>query len=323
VPEGSSYNPGVKDAFQHPILITPLLLSTLIFLVGLLITFWRWHILVRAQGLPFSVFNATRLGFVGFFFSTFLPGSLIGGDVVKAAFIAREQSRRTVAAATVLADRVVGLWGLVWLVPLTGGVFWALGNPIISEDKNLQRIVLIAGAMVAGSLLLWLLLSILPARRAEIFAGRLRRIPKLGHILTELWQAFWLYHLDRRTILTTLCMSLVGHLCFVTSFYYSALVFQTPGEIPSFQEHFLLVPIGMIAKAGFPTPSGVGGGEYVFGWLYSLVGKPRAKGVLASVAQLLVNWAVSIGGYLVYRQMRPALKVVTPEPRGLAVAEAT
>ena len=75
------------------------------------------------QDLPFTLGNAFRLGLLGFFFSTFLPGS-VGGDLVKAAGIAREQSRRTVAVATVIMDRIMGLWGLCWLVALLGGGFW-------------------------------------------------------------------------------------------------------------------------------------------------------------------------------------------------------
>ena len=53
-------------------------LAGLLLTASLLISFVRWHLLVRAQDLPFALPNALRLGAVGFFFSTFLPGS-IGG----------------------------------------------------------------------------------------------------------------------------------------------------------------------------------------------------------------------------------------------------
>ena len=89
--------------------------------LSILITFVRWYILVRAQDLPFSMANAMRLGSIGMYWNTFLPGS-IGGDIIKAAFLAREQSRRTAAVATILFDRVVGLCGLFWLITLLGSV---------------------------------------------------------------------------------------------------------------------------------------------------------------------------------------------------------
>ena len=50
----------------------------------------RWYTLVRAVDLPFTLRNAFRLGMVGTFYNTFLPGA-IGGDLIKAFFIAKDQ----------------------------------------------------------------------------------------------------------------------------------------------------------------------------------------------------------------------------------------
>src|SRR5262249_33952584 len=84
------YGPGLLESLRNPLQPGPLLACTGLYTVGVLLTFFRWWILVRAQDLPLTLFNAIRLGLIGFFFSSFLPSS-IGGDVVKAAMIAREQ----------------------------------------------------------------------------------------------------------------------------------------------------------------------------------------------------------------------------------------
>src|SRR5204863_5899318 len=118
-----------------------LALAFVIYLIAILITFYRWYVLVRAQDLPFTVAGAMRLGMIGFYLSTFLPGS-VGGDIIKAAFIARQQSRRTVAVATVMIDRAVGLWGLCLLVALLGTVFWAGGMLEAAVAQTLQSIVI-------------------------------------------------------------------------------------------------------------------------------------------------------------------------------------
>ena len=68
---------------------------TLAFVIGfvaIISTFFRWYVLVRAVGLKFSVADAMRLGFIGLFFNTFLPGS-VGGDAIKAWFLVKEHSR--------------------------------------------------------------------------------------------------------------------------------------------------------------------------------------------------------------------------------------
>src|SRR6202040_2248363 len=114
---------GLAGVLQRPVDLPYLALAGVLALASVLLTFVRWYILVRAQDLPFTLPSALRLGMIGYYLSTFLPGA-VGGDIIKAAFIAREQSRRTVAVTTVIMDRVMGLCGLIWLVALIGGYFW-------------------------------------------------------------------------------------------------------------------------------------------------------------------------------------------------------
>jgi uncharacterized membrane protein YbhN (UPF0104 family) len=339
-PRPESGEQGLATLLAQPVQFGPLLLATLAFLIGLLLTFWRWHLLVRAQGLPFTGGNALRLGLIGFFLSNFIPAGSIGGDIAKAAFIAREQTRRTVAVATVLIDRALGLWGLIWLVALVGGGFWVGGNEIFQADKSLKSVglpggtvvqitplfLVLASATIVGiTLALWLFLTVLPAWRAERFAGRLSRIPKLGGPAAEFWRAVWMYRCQRRHILAALGLALVGHVCFVMSFYYAAQVFQDGSQIPSLAEHFLLVPIGMTFMAFFPSPGGVGGGEWAFGELYALI-QPgmRDKGVAAMLTQRVIIWGLSMVGYFVFLQMRPALRPAEREEKTrVALAKAS
>src|SRR5262249_27161693 len=117
---------GLVNVLHKDIHFIPFLVALVICSASVLLTYVRWFVLVRAQGLPFTFPNAIRLGLIGTYFNAFLPGS-VGGDIIKAAFIAREQNRRTVAVATVMIDRALGLVGLIWLVALVGGFFWAGG----------------------------------------------------------------------------------------------------------------------------------------------------------------------------------------------------
>ena len=72
-----------------------------------------------------------RLGMIGIFWNTFLPGA-VGGDIIKATFLAREQSRRTVAVATVIMDRALALWALASWVLLRER------NLVSQEDNRYQ-----------------------------------------------------------------------------------------------------------------------------------------------------------------------------------------
>jgi uncharacterized protein (TIRG00374 family) len=303
---------GLANALERPINVQPLLLAITLCLGSVLLTFVRWYVLVRAQGLPFTLPNAFRLGSIGFALNTFLPGS-VGGDIIKATCIAREQSRRTVAVATVLLDRAIGLAGLFWLVALVGSWFWAtgyLGELVVSESaaQTLEFIVLGAAILTAGSLAFWLVLGVLPSERAERLAERISRIPKVGHSLAEFWRAVWMYRCRGRSVGLAILLAMIGHVGFVLTFYFASLTLNQPGEVPALGAHFLVVPVGMSIEAGFPAPGGMGGGEVGYGELYKRVGCTFDRGVLGSLSKRVIMWIVASACYLLYLLMRPSLR---------------
>lgn len=295
--------PGLGEVLRRPINLDAFALVFVLLSGALLLGITRWFILVRAQGLPFAYRSALRLGLVGIFFNTFLPGS-VGGDFYKAAAIAGQQSRRTVAVATVIADRLLGLWALIWFTAILGCIFWASGNPYLTENINLQTIVRGAVLVVIVSTSSWLLLGLLPERRATRFAGRLQSVPKLGGPLAELWRAVWMYRQRSRAVLAAMGLSWISQTGFVLAFHFASRTFQTEGGVGSFVQHFVVVPVGLVVQAVFPAPGGVGGGEYGFGKLYTLLGCPESNGVLMSLAQRVVMLLLGATGFLVYLWMK-------------------
>lgn len=310
--------PGIKDALQRPIHWQFLVTGAILGGVGLFITFIRWYVLVRAQDLPFTVPSAIRLGLIGFYLSTFLPGS-VGGDLIKAAFIAREQSRRTAAVATVIVDRVVGLVGLFWLVAILGIGFQMSGLMAewnVSETAQVALRTILYGAcgILFGSLIFWGILGRFSKDSVESLAERLGRIPKVGGALGELWRAGFLYRRRGSSVASAILLAMVAHLCFVFNFFCCAATLTPVAEIPSLAMHYLLVPVGMTIQAGFPTPNGVGGGELVYSGLYDLVGFAGGLGVLASLVQRMIYWTIGLCGYLVYLRMKPGRVDKPSEP---------
>ena len=307
--QSSDAGPGLREALARPIRLLPFALAGLFIGLSALVTFVRWYLLVRAQELPFTLVGALRLGAVGYFFNTFLPGS-VGGDLVKALALARAQSRRTVAVATVLIDRAIGLWGLIWLVALLGGWFWLTDAPILRDNAGLRAVVRSAWGVVAATVVTWALLGFLPEWRAQRFARRLTRLPKIGHSLAEFWRAIWLYRTRPRAVALALLMSLISQSGNVVAFHFAAQTFAIAADtdlLPSLSEHALIVPPGMAIEALFPAPGGVGGGEFGYGKLYQLIGRPEALGVLASLSRRMLQWIVGLIGYVVYLRLKPSL----------------
>jgi glycosyltransferase 2 family protein len=279
------------------------------------LSFVRWYMLVRAQELPFALKDAFRLGLVGYFFNTFLPGS-VGGDLLKAAFIAREHRRRTVAVSTVLIDRGIGLWGLIALVAVVGSVFWCADQSFFDHQPDLLRVLRAANGLMAATLVLWVFLGVLPERRAHRFAQRLLWIPKMGHVLAEFWRAVWLYRRRSLVVFTGLLMSMLGHVLNVFAFFFAATTFRPAAAVnymPGLLEHFILVPAGITFQGFFPAPGGVGGGEFIFGFLYERLGFPGENGILGSLGQRILTWGLGLAGYMVYLFMKKGLPRAAPE----------
>jgi len=83
-----------------------------IYALNVLLSVWRWWLLVEAQDLeiPFRQLSASML--VALFFNNFLPSN-IGGDVIRIGDTAKAAGSKTLATTIVLADRTMGMMGLV------------------------------------------------------------------------------------------------------------------------------------------------------------------------------------------------------------------
>jgi uncharacterized protein (TIRG00374 family) len=301
----------------QPVHYDYLAIAFVLFLASILMTFIRWFYLVRAVELPFRPGDALRLGAIGYFFNTFLPGA-VGGDIVKAAFLAHEHpERRTRAVATVLIDRAIALWALVGFVAVLGGGFWLGGMLTGSGEQQCKTIVMGAAAIVGISVSVWVLLGFLPAYRAERFAGRLLRLPRIGTAASEFWRAVWMYRCRQKSVALAVVLSWVGHVGFVLTFYFCALTLWDANDpeqkIPTLVEHFLIVPIGLVIGAVPLFPGGAGIGELGFQGLYKWLGCSESNGVLGSLVQRVLSWVIGLLGFGVYVRMKPALLAAEEE----------
>ena len=138
-------------------------LAFLITQISLLITFVRWSILVRVIEPSFTLRSSILLGFIGYVFNLVIPGA-VGGDVVKAAYLARMHIRKTQAIASMVIDRILGLLGLFILAAVAGVLAWGLATP-----KVRSLIVVAWGALGLG---LVVLAAIFRQPMPRIFQGQ-------------------------------------------------------------------------------------------------------------------------------------------------------
>jgi uncharacterized membrane protein YbhN (UPF0104 family) len=314
-PNEQSGAPGLKQLLERPIAFEWLAAAAGLIALAATLQIIRWSLLVRALDLPFTLRNSFRLCLVGIYYNTFFPGS-VGGDLLKAYFIAHEhKERKAKAVASVIADRAMGLFGLILFVAVLGSVAWALGDERIANNPDLQFIVKTMAAVAGATVVGFLLLGLLPQRRVDRFAGRLKGIPKLGGGLSEMWYAVWMYRQRLKVVALGLLLSAGAHFGLVFSFHAASRVFppDNPAEMASLSEHFVIAPIGFIAQAIPITPGGVGVAEGVFAWLYKLSGHPEQLGIAARLAMRVAEWLIAFVGYVVFLRMRSEVREIQHE----------
>jgi uncharacterized membrane protein YbhN (UPF0104 family) len=81
----------------------------------------RWYALLRSAGVKMSFWQSTRLTFMGLFASNFLP-TTIGGDLVRMAGALYLHLDAGVSAASLVVDRLVGMFGMASLAPFGLGI---------------------------------------------------------------------------------------------------------------------------------------------------------------------------------------------------------
>ena len=271
--------------------------------VVIALQYLRWFLLVRALDLPFTLAYGLRLGLVGTFYNMFLPGG-IGGDFVKAYLIAKGQpARRAAAVSTVIADRLLGLFGLILYVAVVGGLCWANGDSRIEAKFALKAIVSVCIVLATGFVVGYAFLNAVPATVGA-------RLHRLNGTLGEMWDAARRYRERPGTILVCVGVSALAHMGLVMSFYVAVLVFPpTPDLIATLPEVFIVAPIGFIAQALIPLPGGLGAAELTFGGLYELLRGPEgnAVGLAGRLTLRVAEWVIGLAGYVAYLRTKAEL----------------
>jgi uncharacterized protein (TIRG00374 family) len=265
-------------------------------LAAVLVTFLRWYLLVWAQGLPFRVRDSLRIGFIGYFFNLLIPGA-VGGDLVKAVLLAREQQRKTVAVATVLLDRIIGMYGLILVGGLATGIFWS----DVQKLPALHRIGTFTLALVAGSTVALVILFSLAVQHGRL-ADWVSRLPLVGGMAREVMGAMAVYRSKWPVLVLTTIMSVAGHVGFVLALR-CGMAAVAPA-LPPARIHFMLVPLGLMVGAIPLTPGGAGAVEFVMQLLFDSVDHDGAMALLMMLAFRGMQVLVAVVGMLYYLASR-------------------
>jgi uncharacterized protein (TIRG00374 family) len=266
---------------------------------SIILTFLRWYLLVVALDFPFTVRDALRLAFIGYLFNYVGPGGA-GGDLVKAVMIAREQkSRRFVAAATVVIDRVLGVLSLF--------IVAAMATSISTEYVSTPafRPYLIGSWVGAIAGLLGLAIIMHPVVPRSRWLNRLVHLPLVGKPIGDLIAALLLYQSRRNVLVAGVLIGVVGHFGMLSSFYFAGRALSPADAIPSYWAHLQFIPAAELFGVLIPLPGGLGALEGAIAYFYTMGGALEANGILTAITYRVITIIIAAAGagyYLTSRQ---------------------
>ncbi len=122
---------------------------------AVLFTFVRWWYLVRALDIPFRFRDSIGISYWGYLFNL-APFGIVGGDLIKTVMLDRQHPHnRAKALASVLADRVIGLYILFVMasVAILATRFWQGKVPQVRTICTVTIAITVASTVGLGFVL--------------------------------------------------------------------------------------------------------------------------------------------------------------------------
>lgn len=91
--------------------------ALLLMIISRLAVTGRWHVLLQSGGIRITPSQSFKITLAGLFANNFLP-TTVGGDVIRLAGTLRLKCDAAVSAASLIADRLVGMAGMLMVVPV-------------------------------------------------------------------------------------------------------------------------------------------------------------------------------------------------------------
>jgi uncharacterized protein (TIRG00374 family) len=278
----------IRDVFSRPLDLKLLVLALAVYFAAMIGTFVRWFFLVRVIEPKFKLSATMLLGFIGMVFNLVIPGA-VGGDLIKAAYLARMRIRKTQAIASMVIDRILGLLGLFILAAVAGGFAWQLATPDVRKLIMAAWVAVVLGVLVLGVIFSQILTRMFP----QLTRGHSR----LSLIISELREMSTTYRGRLDLVLGATVLSACNHALNVVAFYIVGRMLF-PSMPTTLVQHFLLVPLTLFSTA-VPLPFGaLGLSEEVGQQLFQLVDHP--SGALAMMGFRVLMYAGGLVGACVY-----------------------
>jgi len=295
--------------------------GALLILAGLVLTIFRWQALLAVQDIRPGTREVLRLGFIGFFFSCVIPGS-VGGDAVKAYYVAKDHGKAAQSVATVLLDRFIGLYTFVIMAGVAI-LFCRLTGLFEGVWSNPEVIVIcwLVFGLAGGMTLFFAAVFSRTAKNSRAVNWLLDHLP-FQKTVRSLYDAVYLYRDNRRALAVIGCLSVGAQIpMIVAHFILGSALLQAAGEIAlNLPAYFFLASLGLVINSVPVLPAGIGTGQAGYKILFDALG----SGIGAELATLwhliFIGWSGI--GMILYVKGRNQYRMVSQQSADMETPDA-
>ncbi len=254
-------------------------------IAGIMLSAWKWQILLRMHGVDYSYIQLTRWYYTGSFVSVFLPTS-IGGDVYRIYRTYRNPRSRMSSVLAVTVERITGLLALLFMGYVAAIVSY------FESGNQLSYWVAVAGTLGIPLGIAVLLIAIKLDLVSKL--AQWKRSPKF---LTSLVAHAGEYLQQPRNAAYVMVLSFVFHLVRIAGLVFLLYLFNAQVSVFSvFVVAALTTVLGMVPV----SIGGFGVIEGSFTYLMSLYGLPTNIGLSAILIFRMSGIFVSLLGAVFY-----------------------
>ena len=254
--------------------------------VALLVSAWKWQLLLAAQGIEVPIPALFSSYLIGLFFNNFLPSN-IGGDVLRVHDVAKRTGQRAAVAASVIAERLLAGLALA-LTAVVALLFSAEYTAQVGPSVGLALLVfaVLIGLAMSPGVRTWLE-RVLPAGRAQA----------LTRVATQMGRALG----DRKAVLSVLALSFVFQATVVLVAWTG---FAAIGEPVSLAACFVFIPIISAVQLVPVSLNGLGVREGAYVLFFGSIGVGELNAAASSLLFGLLVAGVSLAGGALFAARR-------------------
>lgn len=237
-----------------------------LYFLGACIGAFRFQTLLRIAGVRFPLGKLFNLQLTAMFFNVVIPGN-IGGDVVKALYVARDEApeKRTTILLLAFVERLLGLASLILV-----GAFISLVQPSVWSHPLLRPmatiVVGLGAVLVAGAVVSLVLVRVLGARLDTFTSGP----SKISKLLNQLVASLRIVSQGPKQIALATLVSTVFHFGAIGLF--TLLTREILHTGTPYAAVATVFPLGLLSLMLPISPAGLGVGHVAFQKLFEAIG---------------------------------------------------